>query len=1284
VADRYDVSDGVLQARGGRNGSTLEGPQYVDGGAGTIYVLRPDATDGELLVSSRDSRYPASTHRAAGTPLAGTLAFDTITIGPRALARFDAEASGTRTVDPSAFVVTPADLPTVTLVSTAPSAGADVPQATSIVARITAASAAGIREVRTIVDKQPTDVVAYTRFVTTVPETASTIAVPATATTGAASLIVRVTDRAGRVAQSAPIAFNVVTNVAPVIDAMNVTPASETYAGRAITVSAAASDDVEVTSLALTSSAGTVTAQAAVKPTAKTMTREFSVSVPPATPSGTDVVLTLTAGDGFPNRAATTRTHNLRILKDSVAPSLAIVQPVANQELQEGTGATFVVEVNTSDAEVAVKDVKVTLDGVVSQLAFVSGTTWRATLAVPNVDGSTPVAKTLTIDARDYEANVTTSTLTVFVKPLIDPNAPLLSWVCASPGAMAPAGYETAIRVSAVPASSTNGVSSVAITVGGTPLTVTSAGTNLYEGKFVMPIGTPDGTVLDVRVTARSVSNNDASLIGTLTAVAGTEVSTASFIAADDTAFENGTVIVRSGGTLTIAGAHHLRNVVVLPGGTLVQQHADLLRADLLTVDRLYVGCGAAIDVSALGYRKNVTAPGTGSTDLQAGGGHVGRGGVWKRASGSSFGSLTRPREAGAGGWASLTSGALASAGGGVVRMHATASMTIDGAVRANASSTNGGGGGAGGSVWLTTAGPLVGAGTIDALGGETNATGGGGSGGAIAIEYGSTSGALLNNVRARGAANVRDGGSGSIYLRGAGAIDGELILDNTGRTTSPGLSELPSFGRAIAASVNGNTIALAGRRWLGPWFEGHRVRVIAPDGTVRGTYRIGTIANDAQATPVNGYAEVKTQDAVAYDGYIVYSPLGINGRNFVAARWANDRWEYDTDSIFTAFNPRSGEGIVASFTKDAVAITALSTFSCEGGCPAAIHGLPVLELAAGEIAANAISGDAAGSPENLGHLDDAEFLVRPDAQGRSILISRGVDATVTLIGDDGSAVNVAPGDALQGLYRFDKIKVVSATVVTNDLLETATAPVLDATSSLAVANPTTPLLGAAHVSIERGLNGPVLVGPAGAVSDGESAVDVIARNATRTTPTLATPSWNRAWLVFPGTRGGLSLATRPTDSASPFGISSFETITGSGYLSFTPSQTNLAIQAGLAPSDTTRALTEPSFYGFRLGSNGRYDVYANAVNANKNAVYTTASVFRLEVTRQRIRWFVDGVRVHEVTASIPPSLRLDVSSTAEGAELHSIEYDVTTDGGRARAAAAANGSFRLPLRGAA
>ncbi|HYO77345.1 MAG TPA: hypothetical protein VE010_12850, partial [Thermoanaerobaculia bacterium] len=164
----------------------------------------------------------------------------------------------------------------------------------------------------------------------------------------------------------------------------------------------------------------------------------------------------------------------------------------------------------------------------------------------------------------------------------------------------------------------------------------------------------------------------------------------------------------------------------------------------------------------------------------------------------------------------------------------------------------------------------------------------------------------------------------------------------------------------------------------------------------------------------------------------------------------------------------------------------------------------------------------------------------------------------------------------------------------------------------------------------------------------------------------------------------GLSLATRPTDSASPFGISSFETITGSGYLSFTPSQTNLVIQAGLAPADTTRALTEPSFYGFRLGSNGRYDIYANAVNANKNAVYTTASVFRLEVTRQRIRWFVDGVRVHEVTANIPASLRLDVSSTAEGAELHSVEYDVTTDGGRARAAAAANGSFRLPLRGIA
>ncbi|HEX8619973.1 MAG TPA: Ig-like domain-containing protein, partial [Thermoanaerobaculia bacterium] len=1185
---------------------------------------------------------------------------------------------------PTALVVGPADQPSVTFVSTTPAAGANEPQATPISITASATSIAGIREVRTILDKQPVDVVAYPRFNPNVPDTASSITIPATATTGAASLKVRVTDRAGRTAELAPVAFNVIANSAPVVTAMNVTPATETYAGRSIAIVAAASDDVAVTSLTLTSSIGTVTAQTPATPTQTTMTRDFTVAIPPATPTGGDVTLTLAASDNFPNRAATTRTHTLRILKDTLAPSVAIVQPAANQELQEGSGATFVVEVDAADAEVAVQSVKVMFDGAEHQLTL-SGNRWRKTLNVPNVDGDAPVAKTLTVTATDYEANSKSEAVTIYVKPLFDPEAPVLTWVCASPGAMAPAGFETAFRVSAVPsalAGSGNGVNSVAISINGAPLTVTSAGTNLYEARYTIPVGTADGTSFDVRVVARSVGGNESTLVGTLTAVAGTEVSTASVIPADDVAFENLNVIVRSGGVLTVHGAHHLKNLVVLPGGKVVQQHADLMRADLLTVDRLYVACGASVDVTGLGFARNTAAPGVAAPDYQSAGGHIGRGGVAHARSGGSYGSITRPREAGSGGNTSVTN---ASRGGGVIRMHATAAMTIDGAVQSNGTGSGaiGWGGGAGGSVWLTTAGALNGAGSVEALGANADHIRSTGGGGAIAIEYGTASGTLLSKLSSFGAYTGwgAEGGAGSVYTRGGAAVYGDLLLDNRGNNSKFTVTELPSLGRTSAASVNGASVTLRGKRWLPSSFEGHRVRVTTPDGTTRGTYRIDSITNDANVIAINGFAEIQTQDAIAYDGYIVYSPQGIDGRNFLAARWANERWEYDSGSIFTAFNPRSGESLIASFSKNGSAITAVATFSCEGGCPAAVHGMPLLELSAGEIAANAISTVVAGEPKNLGVIDDAELFLRPDASHRSLLFTRGVDARITLVDEHGGSVNVQAGDTLHGLYLFENVKLLTTTVVTNDLLESANAPVLDATSKLSTGNTAAPRLDAAGVAIERGLYGPVLVAPAGAVSDSDAPLDVVART---TSAARTTPAWDHNWQIFVGDRGRLSLARRPGSEAGPYGISALEAIAAFGYVSFTPSLTNQDLVVALAPNDTTRGETEPGRYGFKLRADAKYEVWANGANANKTAAYSSTTVFRIEKMPNRIRYVVNGVRVHEVTASIPPSLRLDVSMTSENAEIHSLEYDTTSDGASFRATAAANGSFRVPVRGAA
>ncbi|HEX7833143.1 MAG TPA: hypothetical protein VF787_26040, partial [Thermoanaerobaculia bacterium] len=443
ITERFDAQTSQLVARGGRNGVAAEGAQYVDGGAGTIYVSMPDATR-TLIVSSADSRYPATTHRTMGTPL-GALDVDTITIGPRALARFDVASTVTPIVDATATIAAPSDVPTITLRSTTPAANGSVAQNTTIDALYDAASTVGIREVRAILDVQPVDAAHYPQFAPSLTNATLAATVPSNATAGAASLRLVVRDRAGRVATTSAIPFTIVTNSGPVIDTFDVTPAIESYAGRTLAVAATASDDIAVQSLTLTSSVGTVTANAATKPTATTMARTFNVALPVTATPGSNVTLTLAALDDFPGRIATTATKSIAILHDTLAPSLTIAKPAANDQYDEASGATFAVEVNASDAEVAVKRVVATFDGVDTPLAFSNGL-WRATLSVPNVDGTDPVAKSITVKAYDYEDNAATSSVAFSIKPLIDPNAPALSWSCGSPGAMAPAGIAVPLR----------------------------------------------------------------------------------------------------------------------------------------------------------------------------------------------------------------------------------------------------------------------------------------------------------------------------------------------------------------------------------------------------------------------------------------------------------------------------------------------------------------------------------------------------------------------------------------------------------------------------------------------------------------------------------------------------------------------------------------------------------------------------------------------------------------------------------------------------------------------
>jgi hypothetical protein len=265
-------------------------------------------------------------------------------------------------------------------------------------------------------------------------------------------------------------------------------------------------------------------------------------------------------------------------------------------------------------------------------------------------------------------------------------------------------------------------------------------------------------------------------------------------------------------------------------------------------------------------------------------------------------------------------------------------------------------------------------------------------------------------------------------------------------------------------------------------------------------------------------------------------------------------------------------------------------------------------------------------------------------------------------------------------------VTLTNARVTTEDLLESTTHALLDATSTLTTGNADAPIVNAATISLTRGLDGPVLAGAAGAVADSDAPLHVIASNTARATQTPA-PVWNATptgQLVL-GDRGGLSVLRASSGIAEASGVATLNAITGSGFASFSASQTNQLIVIGLAPADTTTSYNEPGTNGFKLLSNATYEVWANGASVNKTGPYTTASVFRIEKTPASIRWFVDDVQLHEVTTAIPLRLVLDLSfQSATAGEIHSIEYDTTTAvDGRRRATVAADGSFKLPILGA-
>lgn len=247
-------------------------------------------------------------------------------------------------------------------------------------------------------------------------------------------------------------------------------------------------------------------------------------------------------------------------------------------------------------------------------------------------------------------------------------------------------------------------------------------------------------------------------------------------------------LIVQGRANVTVALPQSLTSLLVRSNSTVTTAATNNATLTLFINGPATVEDGALLTVSGRGSTPGVgTGVGAISSFVGSGAGHGGYGGsgisgVNVAAGGMYHGSITSPTTFGSGGRSvALYSGG---SGGGAVRLNINGKLQLDGRISADAAPGNAslGGGGAGGSVWLTL-GTFAGTGTISANGGNGGTPGnggGGGGGGRIAVTFNTN--LFTGNLTAFGGNGGVPGGAGTVYTKQNSATYADLRYDNNGR----------------------------------------------------------------------------------------------------------------------------------------------------------------------------------------------------------------------------------------------------------------------------------------------------------------------------------------------------------------------------------------------------------------------------------------------------------------------------------------------------------------------
>ncbi|MCA9517539.1 MAG: hypothetical protein KC635_21510, partial [Myxococcales bacterium] len=377
------------------------------------------------------------------------------------------------------------------------------------------------------------------------------------------------------------------------------------------------------------------------------------------------------------------------------------------------------------------------------------------------------------------------------------------------------------------------------------------------------------GGTLTAPSAAFSVSGVDVTLLGTLSGVTDLAIDTARFTLGATRVLSPAvaTIDVGASGELAQGGtaALPLTSLTVRANGR-VTHLANAASADGAPQNQVNIDAGT-IDIQALGvvtatglgFPSNTAPSGTTLTSYQ-GGSHGGLGGHVTTL-GATYDDVAAPSLMGGAGVVYSTS--PGGAGGGVIRLRATGTLTVNGTVSADGTqgSNQYAGRGAGGAVQLD-AGALAGAGLVTANGGDyTSQHGGGGGGGRVAIAYTGAAPALLTTagkVAARGGISTHSGAAGTLWFLERGSGDATLIVDND--DTVCGTGGLWTTLSASATTARTVIVRDRGALWVGAGQE----LAIAPGGALSGggggspravvqVASGGTLTAPAAAFPVSG-----------------------------------------------------------------------------------------------------------------------------------------------------------------------------------------------------------------------------------------------------------------------------------------------------------------------------------------------------------------------------------------------------------------------------------------------